>query len=183
MKLKVFSLVQGRLQLSGIREPREGDAILEGSTSMSEFESAAVIDLREAAAGLGTPLSVETVLGYLEGIVYPKKKAGLLKVAEDNDAPEHVITALNKFADKEYKAEADITAEFEALFDPSKSKEAGKEPTDPAGPQPWGKAALRLSFKKLYPNASEKALDIMVRGREPGEGRRNYETSQTDLNM
>ncbi|MGA2669914.1 MAG: hypothetical protein ABSF21_00630 [Dehalococcoidia bacterium] len=36
MRLKVFKLKDGKLIYAGIREVREGDAILDGDTSMSE---------------------------------------------------------------------------------------------------------------------------------------------------
>jgi hypothetical protein len=48
MRLKVFRLKEGKLEFAGMREVRQGDAILEGSTLMSEVRPG-VLELREAS--------------------------------------------------------------------------------------------------------------------------------------
>jgi hypothetical protein len=45
MKLKVFKLKDGKLEYKGIREVQQGDAIVEGETSMAE-----TVHLRESKA-------------------------------------------------------------------------------------------------------------------------------------
>lgn len=84
MQLKVFKLKNGKLQYTGIREVREGDAILDGDTSMTE-----TVHLEESDKG-------------------------------KQDLPDD-------------------------------------------------KAALKTSFKRLKPTATDKELDIMVSGKLPIE--------------
>jgi hypothetical protein len=48
MQLKVFRLREGKLEFTGTREPRAGDAIIEGSTLMSEVRPG-VLELRESS--------------------------------------------------------------------------------------------------------------------------------------
>ncbi|MEW6143361.1 MAG: hypothetical protein AB1597_09475 [Chloroflexota bacterium] len=71
MRLKVFKLRNGKLEFAGIREVREGDAILDSETSMSE------VNLRESAN------SEDIHLKNLSGLIGQAKsdyKAGLAKL-------------------------------------------------------------------------------------------------------
>jgi hypothetical protein len=54
MELKVFRLKEGKLEFIGLREPKAGDAIIEGSTSMAEVRPGVLalresLDLKEAS--------------------------------------------------------------------------------------------------------------------------------------
>jgi hypothetical protein len=102
VKHKVFTLTQGKLSYTGLREIQEGDAILEGATSMSE------VGLVEA--------STSAFPGYFGvGPTKQELKAARVKIAEEH------------------------------------------------------REALKASFKRLNPKASDKELDILVSGKVRSE--------------
>ncbi len=49
---------------------------------------------------------------FLKGVDYPATKQDLIDAASDNDAPDEVIDALNRIADKEYASPADVSKEI-----------------------------------------------------------------------
>lgn len=56
------------------------------------------------------------VQNYLEGLDYPASKDEILQIAEEQDAPERVLSVLEDVADKEYKSPAELTKELSQLM-------------------------------------------------------------------
>jgi hypothetical protein len=64
---------------------------------------------RSGKAGHVSPAIVEK---YLAGMHYPAEKQQLLSNAQNKDAPEDVISLINKLPDKTYNSPIDITKEI-----------------------------------------------------------------------
>ena len=72
---------------------------------------------KSSEGGRGNPekASPAAVEGYLKGINFPANKAGLVKHAKDNQAPDDVLHVLNRFEEKEYRTVIDISKEIGRL--------------------------------------------------------------------
>lgn len=57
-------------------------------------------------------LSASAFQKYLGGMDYPAGKDDLINHAKKNNAPDSVITALQKFSDQQYQSAADVSKEF-----------------------------------------------------------------------
>ena len=68
-------------------------------------------DNKKGANQAGGAIEVEK---YLKGVDYPATKQDLIDAASDNDAPDEVMDALNRIADKEYDSPADVSKEVAA---------------------------------------------------------------------
>ncbi|WP_300998790.1 DUF2795 domain-containing protein [Methanoculleus sp.] len=83
------------------------------SMMKAEGEGAAV---ERPATTPGAPslahLSAADLQVYLKGIDYPAGRQDLITHARKNDAPESVITALERFGDRTYLSAADVGTEF-----------------------------------------------------------------------
>jgi hypothetical protein len=57
-------------------------------------------------------LSAADLQVYLKGMDYPAGRQDLITHARKNDAPESVITALERFSERTYRSAADASTEF-----------------------------------------------------------------------
>ncbi|RXE56080.1 photosystem reaction center subunit H [Methanoculleus taiwanensis] len=64
------------------------------------------------AEGSFEELSASALQKYLGGMDYPAGKDDLINHAKKNNAPDSVITALQKFSDQQYQSAADVSKEF-----------------------------------------------------------------------
>jgi len=64
---------------------------------------------RSGKSGRVSPAIVEK---YLAGIHYPTEKVNLVSNAQRRDAPQEVITVLNKMPAKTYRSPIDVTKEL-----------------------------------------------------------------------
>lgn len=67
---------------------------------------------RRAGAPSLAHLSAADLQVYLKGMDYPAGKQDLIAHARTNNAPEDVITALERFGDRTYRSAADVGTEF-----------------------------------------------------------------------
>lgn len=54
------------------------------------------------------PVQIEK---YLRGVDFPAGKNDVIQCAEDNEAPDEVLSALNRLGDYQYNSPVDITKE------------------------------------------------------------------------
>ena len=68
---------------------------------------------KSSEGGRGNPekASPAAVERHLKGITFPANKAGLIKNARDNQAPEDVLHVLERFEEKEYGSVIDVSKE------------------------------------------------------------------------
>jgi hypothetical protein len=52
---------------------------------------------------------------YLKGVDYPVTRDELIRTAKQNNAPEMIISFLNKIPDKQYRAPTEVEAEFSKM--------------------------------------------------------------------
>ena len=67
---------------------------------------------RRAAAPSLAHLSAADLQTYLKGMDYPAGRQDLINHARKNNAPDDVITALERFGDRTYRSAADVSTEF-----------------------------------------------------------------------
>ena len=87
-------------------------------TPAGEVRETTVEEVREEAPTTRRTVSPRTHLSaadlqvYLKGMDYPAGRQDLITHARKNDAPEDVITALERFEDRDYRSAADVSTEF-----------------------------------------------------------------------
>ncbi len=57
-------------------------------------------------------VSVAQLQMYLKGIDYPANKQKLIQTAKSNNAPENVMSFLNRLPEREYRAPTEVEQEF-----------------------------------------------------------------------
>jgi hypothetical protein len=140
MRLKVFRLKEGKLEFAGTREPRAGDAILEGSTLMSEVRPG-VLELREASTS-DFPLLMPTA---------PPTKAELARAKQAVKA------------DKEKQGRDALANSYKAAHPNATPSEVaafalGRNPD----PEP---ESLEASIKRIHPDWTDAQIEIFKKGR------------------
>jgi len=60
-------------------------------------------------------VSAAQIQRYLKGIDYPAGKKDLVSKAKDNDAPENVMSFMNRLADKTYRGPTEVEQEFSKI--------------------------------------------------------------------
>lgn len=68
---------------------------------------------KSSEGGRGNPekASPAAVERYMKGIYFPANKENLIQHAKGNQAPEDIISVLNRFEDKEYHTAIDVSKE------------------------------------------------------------------------
>ena len=63
-------------------------------------------------SGKSGHVSPAIVVKYLAGMHYPAEKRNMIDNAENKDAPDDVLSLINKLPDKTYKSPIDVTKEI-----------------------------------------------------------------------
>ncbi len=62
-------------------------------------------------------ISITDVERYLDGLVFPADLDEIVNYAQDNDAPDEVIDALEQMPDREYSSFADVEKGFNEVYE------------------------------------------------------------------
>jgi hypothetical protein len=141
MQLKVFRLKDGKLELTGTREVRLGDAIIEGGTSMTEVRPGVIALKEKSTSDFPLLFGTESV------------KPTLPTQAELANARLAIQADKKKELAKSYKAAHPGATDKEvAAFT------QGREPDPPCD-------SLDASIRKANPNWTDAQIDAFKRGR------------------